>query len=392
MTSALQEVKDILSEPLPSVMERERFALDRLLEVAKNKVVLFGAGNLGRRSLACLRSIGIEPLAMTDRNSHLWGSEIEGCPVLSPKDAARRYGSLAVFIVTIWNANHWYGITQKELSDSGCLRVAPVSAVYWRFADELLPFFCQDLPHKLYQEGDRVLRAATIWSDEQSRNEYACQIRWRAQGDWGWLKGPDPEESYFPESIFQLSKEEAFVDCGAFDGDTIRAFLTRSGADFRSILAIEADALTFPRLTSYLRDLDPEIRLKINALHCAVGAKRGPISFSDTGGVDSHADGSGSSTVQCFPLDDLLENTPISYIKMDIEGAEYDALTGGKKTIARDRPVLAFCVYHAQNDIWRLSLLIREIVPEYRFYLRLHEGDGWQTVAYAVPPERARRT
>lgn len=391
MTCALQEVKDILSEPLPSVMERERFALDRLLEAVKNKVVLFGAGNLGRSSLACLRRIGVEPLAMTDRNSHRWGSEIEGCPVLSPKEAAERYGSLAVFIVTIWNANHWYVITQQELWDWGCLRVAPVSAVYWRFADELLPFFCQDLPHKLYQDADCILRAATVWSDEQSRNEYASQIRWRAQGDWSWLKGPDPEESYFPESIFQLSKEEAFVDCGAFDGDTIKAFLARSGGGFRSILAIEADALTFPRLTSYLKNLNPDIRSKISALHCAVGARRGLISFTDTGVVDPHAGGSRTSAVECFPLDDLLENTTVSYIKMDIEGAEYDTLTGGKKTIARNRPIVAFCVYHTQNDIWRLPLLIREIVPEYNFYLRLHEGDGWQTVAYAVPPERARK-
>jgi hypothetical protein len=94
--------------------------------------------------------------------------------------------------------------------------------------------------------------------------------------------------------------------------------------------------------------------------------------------------------VECFPLDHLLEDTPSSYLKMDIEGAEYDALIGAQKAITRDRPVLAVCVYHTQNDIWRIPLLIHEMVPDYRFYLRLHEGDCWQTVAYAVPPERVR--
>ncbi len=301
-----------------------------------------------------------------------------------------RYGSHALFIITIWNDKHWYGVTRQELRDSGCLQVIPMSPVYWRFANEFLPFFCQDLPHKLYQEADRVHAAAMLWSDEQSRGEYLSQIRWRALGDWGWLTGPDAEESYFPENIFQLSPREAFVDCGAFDGDTIQAFLARSGEDFRSILAIEADALTFPRLTSYIEDLDPRIRMKTSALYCAVGAQRGLVSFQDTGSVDSQVAEAGTSIVECVPLDDLLEDRPGSYIKMDIEGAEYDALIGGKNIIARDRPVLAVCVYHSPNDIWRLPLLIREIAPDYQFYLRLHEGDGWQTVAYAVPPERVR--
>lgn len=387
MTSTLQELEHILAEPLSSVIEREHSALDRVLDSAKNEVVLFGAGNAGRLSLACLRKIGIEPLAITDRNSQLWGSKIDGCPVLSPKEATARYGSRTVFIVTIWNANHWYGITQQELRDAGCLRVVPISAVYWRFADECLPFFCQDLPHKLYQQADRVMAAAMLWSDEKSRAQYASQIRWRALGDWDWLTGPDEEESYFTESIFQLPTDKYFVDCGAFDGDTIQAFLRRSSADFGSILAIEANTLSFLKLTAYIRALQTDIRARISALHCAVGRKTGMVSFDDT--AATVVSEGGTSTLACIPLDNLLEDTDTSYIKMDIEGAEYDALVGGKKAIARARPVLAVCVYHSPTDLWQIPLLIHDIVPDYHLYLRLHEGDGWQTVAYAVPPERA---
>jgi hypothetical protein len=84
----------------------------------------------------------------------------------------------------------------------------------------------------------------------------------------------------------------------------------------------------------------------------------------------------------------LFVNTPVTMIKMDIEGAEYDALLGARQTIQRDRPILAICVYHTQNDIWRIPLLIRELVPNYVLYLRAYEGDGFQTVVFAVPPER----
>jgi hypothetical protein len=73
---------------------------------------------------------------------------------------------------------------------------------------------------------------------------------------------------------------------------------------------------------------------------------------------------------------------------MDIEGAEYDTLLGGRMVIQRDKPVLAICVYHTQNDIWRIPLLVHEMLPEHKLYLRAYEGDGFQTVLYAVPPER----
>jgi hypothetical protein len=76
---------------------------------------------------------------------------------------------------------------------------------------------------------------------------------------------------------------------------------------------------------------------------------------------------------------------------MDIEGAEFDALRGGQKVIQRDRPVLAICVYHAQNDIWRIPLFAHEMLPEHKLFLRAYEGDGFQTVMYAVPPERVRQ-
>ena len=75
-------------------------------------------------------------------------------------------------------------------------------------------------------------------------------------------------------------------------------------------------------------------------------------------------------------------------IKMDIEGAEWDALRGARNVIARDRPVLAICVYHTHNDIWRIPLLIHEILPEHHLFLRAYEGDGFQTVVYAIPPRR----
>ena len=104
----LSELDHLLSEPLSSVRDRERSAFDKLLAGCENRLVLFGAGNLGRKVLQCVRSIGAEPLAFADNSQSKWGTNVDGVPVLSPKDAAAQYGPSALFLVTIWSLGHSY--------------------------------------------------------------------------------------------------------------------------------------------------------------------------------------------------------------------------------------------------------------------------------------------
>ena len=373
---------------MDSVKARQSTALQGLLSHAAGRVVIYGAGNLGRQAVRSLRRIGLRPLAVADRNPARVGSELCGCPILSPDDAAHRYGSDALFIVAVWNNKHYFGQTKNTLLVHGAKRISSVSPVYWRFADELLPYFCQDLPHKVYEAAGDVLAAASVWGDEKSKTIYSSKIRWRALGDWDCFNEPEPEESYFTESLFALSPNEDFVDCGAFDGDTIKSLLQRQGSHFGSILALEADPVTYTKLAAHLDNLDPAVRRKIETLQAAVGLHIGKVRFAVRDGGGSAMNDSGNTEVECFRLDQLLRSRHASYIKMDIEGAEYDALMGAMRTIQRDRPVVSVCVYHTQSDIWRLPLLLRSRVENYAFFLREHEGDGWQTVLYGVPYER----
>jgi FkbM family methyltransferase len=173
------------------------------------------------------------------------------------------------------------------------------------------------------------------------------------------------------------------VDCGAFDGDTIQQVIDRVGSHFKSIHAIEADPVSLNKLEKNMDRMSPEVRQKVKVHGCAVGAKRGKVRFDDSK-ISEH----GGVEVDCISINELFVSTPVTMIKMDIEGAEYDALIGGTKIIQRDRPILAVCVYHLQNDLWRLPLLAQEMLPQHKFYLRTYEGDGFQTVLYAVPPDR----
>jgi FkbM family methyltransferase len=378
----------LFQESVDEVRQRERNALEDLLNERQRRVVLFGAGTLGKRALVLLREIGGNVLAYSDNNSAAWDTQIENIPVLSPERVAALYGNSALFLVTIWNDHHWFSETFAQLSGLGCTLISSYAPLYWRFPDTFMQLLLlNEPPHRLYLQAEAVLRAEGVWADQESLNAYRSNIRWRAVGDARDLPGRPRLNTYFPAELFTLNGSDSLLDCGAFDGDTIRQALECSDSSIRAVYAIEADSLSFARLQGFVKSLGAEISQRIRTFNCAVGLERGFVRFECSGSLTSKVSVEGS-LVELFPLDEIFADTPVTMIKMDIEGAEYDALRGAAKIIRRDQPILAICVYHTQNDIWRIPLLVHEMLPEHRFYLRAYEGDGFQTVMYAVPSNR----
>ena len=103
----------------------------------------------------------------------------------------------------------------------------------------------------------------------------------------------------------------------------------------------------------------------------------------ENGGASKISD-CGNEEIIITTIDEIIGNTKVGYIKMDIEGLEERALEGGRKTIRRDKPILAISIYHKRDDIWNIHLKILEIDPDYHFYLN-HYSFSWDdTVLYAI--------
>jgi hypothetical protein len=95
-------------------------------------------------------------------------------------------------------------------------------------------------------------------------------------------------------------------------------------------------------------------------------------------------DASGEIRIETDSVDHVCEGEKVTFIKMDIEGAELEALKGARNTICRHRPKLAICVYHRQEDLVTIPQYILSLHEDYRLYLR-HYGDFCtETVLYAV--------
>jgi FkbM family methyltransferase len=387
MTTQLS-LSEMLQEPIPSVLERERTALDRLLLKSNGRVVLFGSGSLGQRAAQALRTIGVSPLAFSDNNRQRWHTEVEGLTILPPEEAAHRYGRDALFLVTIWNEFHWFSETDQQLRSYGCGNVSPYPPLHWRFPETFLPCLLNDLPSKVIQDRDLVLRAGKLWNDELSQAIFEANVRLRLKGEFADIPGRPIENTYLPTDLIRFSDEDCFLDCGATIGEMLQDLLKKREGGFKRFNALEADNVSFPKLERYCESLAEPLKSRLKLFRCAVGAASGFVRFAHSGQTGSKISDSGEP-VACYPIDELFSDDPLTFIKMDIEGAEHDALLGARKVIQRDRPILAICVYHTQSDIWRIPLLVREMVPEYKLYLRAYEGDGFQTVLYAVPPNRS---
>ena len=125
----------------------------------------------------------------------------------------------------------------------------------------------------------------------------------------------------------------------------------------------------------------------VNAYQCAAWCKDTQLPFSSKSGRQSVLSPNGE-TLPARSVDSLLGGEPASFIKMDVEGFEREALWGASRTILRYSPKLAVAVYHRNEDIFELPLLIKRMNPKYRLYLR-HKlyYPAWETNLYAIPEE-----
>lgn len=233
-----------------------------------------------------------------------------------------------------------------------------------------------DDPSAIFEQNEKVRAAFSLLADGESRAEYLAQLQWRTTP--GFEEMPPArsgEEIYFPEELFSLRDDDSYVDCGAFDGDTLRMMLARRGDQFKRFLGFEPDSGHFARFEEFVASLPDDQRIKIEGRNAATGAQSGVARFNAVGTADSGISGEGEIEVACVRLDGELDFAP-TFIKMDIEDAEPDALKVAQATFTKHRPIGAICVYHATEHLWEIPLLLHDFCPDSRIYLRRYAEVG----------------
>jgi FkbM family methyltransferase len=368
-----------------ALLQRQKSVFTTIAKGLGGQIVIMGTGELGRVMGERLQQFPVTIKCFCDNNPKKQGSTFLGRPTLSVAEAVQQFNGHAVFVVAIFHSS----AGQEQLKKLGCEHVVTAPVLCRHFGPPMVPFASIDLPTAINKNRPDIARCASLWADDKSRDVYQQILSWFMAPDQTTFPDHDPESDlYYPPDLWRLNPQEHFVDCGAFDGDSLLFLIKKTGSKFGAATAYEPDPKNFKALQENIAAQPLAVRQKIKMINAAVGAKRGVVHFSVSGTAASAVAAAGTLPVDCLALDDELRDVHPTYIKMDLEGYELEALAGAAKLMASHAPILAITCYHKIEHLWQIPLLIHSQQPSYRLYLRRYAEDCWETVCYAVPPDR----
>ena len=190
-----------------------------------------------------------------------------------------------------------------------------------------------------------------------------------------------PEEMYFPDELV-LQSDEIFIDAGLYRGDTTKAFIGRTGSSYKRILGFDIDEENIKTASSNLHEFS-NMDIIAQGLWDHSGYMKAELGLLAGSNLNENAE----HQVSLVSLDTIFKDRPFTdyptFIKMDIEGSEKEALRGAQHIIKTTHPKIAVCTYHKPEDIYLIPKLLTQFNPDYRFLLRHYSPYTWDTVLYA---------
>lgn len=218
-----------------------------------------------------------------------------------------------------------------------------------------------------------------LFADQESREVFNRVMEFRLNANLRAMRFFDytADQQYF-EPFVKFAPGEVFVDGGGFDGYTTEEFIARC-PDYKSVHFFEPTDNTLNTAKIKLaghRDIDYH--------QLGLFDSKQTLSFDASSGSACKISENGSVKIDVDSLDNCVTES-VSFIKLDLEGAEPKALEGMKWHIQEDHPKLAVAVYHDPAHFWQVPELVLGVRNDYKVYLR-HYTEGWtETVMFFIP-------
>jgi FkbM family methyltransferase len=341
--------------------------------------ILFGAGRISRALLPRLRQQDIKPAWFVDNNPALWGQKVDGIEI-RPTTSLYEVGDRLVLIMTTY-----------AMQMANACRDAGVKRWSW-FTDieEVFGSCAVTTPAENVLSNADIDRLSSILKgSDESLETLKRALVFCVTGDPADLPVCSPGQ-YFVDNLVPNHFYRYFVDCGAYDGDTLQEWIPRKANMFSSgnfkYHAFEPDPDNYSLMSKYVANLSVELQKSVILHHCAVGDVSGQVSMVQGGdGTQLYKGVETGMTTPVVCLDEVLADEKVSVIKMDIEGFEPLALEGARGLLEKQRPALLICVYHRPEHLWTIPLWINDLGLGYKLFLRHHGTSSSETVCYAIP-------
>jgi len=334
-------------------------------------LILWGAGDIAGAVKVYLERNDIFPVAVWVDNPTI--DFFKGLPVLPLEIIKSNYDK---FNVVMGHSHYDLGNDVYKNESQICKIFYLASVSYGQY---------ENISYELIKQNiDKYFMTYQLLADQKSKDAMLVYLDTRMNNDVHFIQDfVKYDQTYFQNDIFSIERMEDYVDVGAFDGDTIRQFMEQCNGTYHHIYAFEPEISNFKKLERYV---------KRNQLNNISLYNIGTWKRKDTLGFDIHTEEEAYSIaleeshiqISVDTLDQVLNDKPVSMIKINFYHGVLETLMGAKKIIERNRPKLAIVVGFDEWAIIKIPQFIKNTFPEYKVYLRYNRCMPACLTLYAV--------
>lgn len=322
------------------------------LKTVPKPIILYGMGDGALKIMEQLKQRDIPVAGIFASDGFVRGHSFQGFPVLSYSEAKEKWGAMCVLLC--------FGSQRPEVLQL----IRQVAGEQELFAPDV-PVIGEGLftSHYAAEHRTELEQVYAALADEQSRLVFRNVISYKLTGKINYLFDCEstPQEAW--SGLIRPSREESYLDLGAYTGDTIREFVGQAG-EYRAIYAVEPDPKTYGKLLKNTGALHDCL-----CFNLGIHSTYAQLPFDARAGRNSSL-GTSGRICELDSVDHILAGREVTYIKMDVEGQEAAAIKGTRETLLHFKPKLLVSAYHRTEDLFDLPLRVLSIRPDYRVALR----------------------
>ncbi len=340
------------------------------LKASHLPIIIYGMGNGADKIIEELDRCGIPVSGIAASDDFVRGQSFHGSRVRKISDFEQEFGDFIIIVA--------FGTSLPDVMT----HIFALSEQHIVLAADV-PVYGDNIWNKgFYEENkENIEKAYALFADEKSKQVYENILNYKLSGQLHFLRSAYSDKEEVFNKILKLNSNESYLDLGAYRGDTIDEFLHYTSRSYQHITALEPDRKTFAKLKAHVNDMT-----NIKLFRMGIWSEDRDMSFEDSLGRGSSIKSGAKNDLAVTKIDTLYAVRKLTYLKMDVEGSERQALIGGINTLRRDKPKLNIAAYHRSEDIFSLPLLIHSIEPNYKLYLRQHPYiPAWDLNVYAIP-------
>jgi FkbM family methyltransferase len=374
-----QELEELLSKP-------KSYYFDKMVEQYGpfdpskiNEVILFGSGLQTPGYIDACRKSGITVLGIADNNKDKNGTRVDGVEIISIDRLGAHPLDTPIIVITLHET-----VVIAQLRTLGFRNIWGYMFVSSFYPDVFpAPFWPNPTEHTLAHK-EQVMEGFRLYEDEVSQKTYVALVKHRLTLDGDCIKNlyRPIESQYFDPELIKLSKHEAFVDGGAYSGDSLQKFLRYAGGEFDAIYSFEPNPGPFAQLKETVKRSG---KGNILLYQDALGEEESVLKFRSDRYQAARLSEEGDIAIDVVALDKILAGKKVTFIKLDIEGAELAALKGSERIIKDQKPTLTICLYHKLEDLWEIPAYIKSTGCYGRLYIRKYDDTLLDIICYAIP-------